>query len=352
MPGRPPRSRRPSDRDDDRDDYRNRDDELDGDVALTEPSDETFWKKYSARLEMPTSALLSVLYHALVVAGLIAILYLAMSDKDKKSVPISLVQGGEDDAGDGSPGSGGVSDPLAKGESTPLKTALEKLPQYQELPEVEKQIRESVTLDDPNGTTAVPEEKAKSYAALNDDLRKKLLGVGQQKGEGPGAGKGNTGQEGAGPGGTGASSTRARSIRWILRFRTASGRDYVDQLRSLNAVILVPVPPDNKAAHIFRDLVNPRPGTMVTEAELARLSNQIQFSDPKPESVEGVRRVLGLDFVPNAFWAFFPKDLEAELARLEVTYRNRRPEDIEVTYFQVTIRNGQYQLVVDEQRAK
>ena len=55
---------------------------------------------------------------------------------------------------------------------------------------------------------------------------------------------------------------------------------------------------------------------------------------------------------PTAFWAFFPKELEEKLARMETGYRNRRSEDIEETIFRVTIRGGSYELVVDDQRIK
>ncbi len=66
-----------------------------------------------------------------------------------------------------------------------------------------------------------------------------------------------------------------------------------------------------------------------------------------------VLEVLGVN-PPNAkaFWAFFPSNLEEELARKEKGYRNRRPEDIEETIFRVTVRGGQFTIEVDDQVAK
>ncbi len=68
--------------------------------------------------------------------------------------------------------------------------------------------------------------------------------------------------------------------------------------------------------------------------------------------VKSVARVLGLDFAPTSFWAFFPKKIEDELAKKETGYRNRPSEDIEETIFRVGLRDGVYEFVVDEQKVK
>jgi hypothetical protein len=175
--------------------------------------------------------------------------------------------------------------------------------------------------------------------------------IGNPKGSGGGPGSGD-GPKQDGNGGTGASSARQRSLRWILRFRTLDGRDYLQQLGAIGATILVPLPPENKQAYIFRDLKNPKSGEYVTEAEWKKLDNQVRFCDFKRDSVSGVAIALGLDFTPNSFWAFFPKGLEEELSRKEIAHANRRPEDIEETVFTVVIRGGVYTISVAEQRIK
>lgn len=48
----------------------------------------------------------------------------------------------------------------------------------------------------------------------------------------------------------------------------------------------------------------------------------------------------------RSFWAFFPRELEDELARKEQHYRNRRPEDVEETVFRVVVRGGACEVVV------
>ncbi len=313
-----------------------------------EPDAETFWKNYNSSYEFPTSIVTSFLCHALIVLAMVLIVFAALSGTDSGAVPIRLVEGGWDDTGDGSAGSGGNPDPLARGESAPKPSDFAQLPNN--LPEVREEVKKQILDLDPSAVGSIPDEKAAALAALDKALRDKLMG--ERRGSGPGAGSGNTGQEGTGPGGTGADSTRARSIRWVLRFRTRDGRDYLSQLKAMRATVMVPIPPENKQMYIFRDLDNPKPGTTATEADLAVAARQIQFSDFRRESVVGVGQALGLSFTPTVFMAFFPADLEKELARLEVAYRNRRPEDIEETVFMVTVRGGEPALVVVEQRAK
>jgi hypothetical protein len=323
------------------------------DAVPPAPPESTFWQRYNQHLEFPTSVLISFLMLSLCILIIVVGVWLGMlGHPDRSQVGITLGIGGPDDTGDGSPGTGGVQDPLAIGLRSPTDQDYKdlNLPRDQ-IPEVKKDIAQVIQLDDPSQDIAIPDEKVPALAMLDKTLRDKLLGIGQKRGSGPGPGTGDDGP-GAGPGGTGADSTRARSIRWILRFRTTGGRDYLDQLMAMHAVVLVPVQGSNKQMYIFRDLSNPKPGTIATDADIAQLSRLIQFSDIRQASVQGVGEALGLGYTPPVFWAFFPSELEAELARLEKAYRNRRPEDIEETVFQVTVRSGQYVLVVTEQRAK
>ncbi len=323
------------------------------DAVLPTPPESTFWQRYNQHLEFPTSVLISVLALSLGLMFIVLIVWAAMnSGPDRSQVKIVLGEGGPDATGDGSPSEGGVQDPIAIGLTAPKPEDIDRLnlPKDQ-IPEVRKEITQAIQLDDPSAEVTVPEDKSAALALLDKTLRDKMLGIGQKRGSGPGPGSGDTGP-GSGPGGTGADSTRARSIRWVLRFRTTGGRDYLDQLMAMRAVVLVPVQGSTKQMYIFRDLAHPKPGTIATDADIAQLSHLIQFSDIRQSSVQGVGEALGLSYTPPVFWAFFPPDLEAELARKEKSYRNRRPEDIEETVFQVTVRGGQYELVVVEQRAK
>jgi hypothetical protein len=136
-----------------------------------------------------------------------------------------------------------------------------------------------------------------------------------------------------------------------LRFRVSSGRDYLDQLRAMQAKLLVPIPNSDKAL-FFPDLNDLSRHRIATDDDLRQLANQIKFCDTRRDAVWQVAGTLQLDFKPATFWAFFPKSLEEELARLERNYRNRRPEDIEETIFRVTFRGGKPEVVVEDQTLK
>lgn len=317
------------------------------------PPESTFWQRYNQHLEFPTSLLISVLALSMGFMLIVLVVWAAMRAPDTSPVPIVLGEGGPDDFGDGSPGQReGVENPVTTGnfaQPTPQDYENLNLPKDQ-LPQVKDDIKKVIDIEDPSSDIAIADQNAAAISILDKELRDKLLGVGQNQGT-RGAGKGNDGL-GVGPGGTGSDSTRARSLRWVLRFRTAGGRDYLNQLMAMKAVVLVPVKDSNKQMYIFRDLANPRPGTVATDSDIAQLARQIQFSDFRRDNVQGVAEALGLDYTPPVFWAFFPAELEADLSRKEKSYRNRQPENIEETIFQVVVRGGQYEIAVVEQRAK
>lgn len=318
-----------------------------------EPSEATFWQTYSPNLELPISSILSVFAHVLLVGLLFAVFQLSFGGKDKSGVPIKLVDGGFDDAGDGSAGSGGAVDPVALGNAAPDKTDLDRLPLPNALPDIQKDFQERIALDDPTAAIKMSDEKSAAFGSLDKSIADKLLGLGQKKGTPGGPGSGDSGQAGTGVGGTGADSTRARGLRWVVRFKTSSGQDYVDQLAGLGAVIAVPAPPDfKKSMYVYRDPKNPGKSAVATDQDFRAFGGQIQFCDFKRESVEQVRDALGLKFTPPAFWAFFPKDLEADLARKETAHANKRAEDIEETVFQIVSRGGKYEAVVAKQTPK
>lgn len=317
------------------------------------PSESTFWQRYNQHLEFPTSVLISILAMSLGFMLIVVVVWVAMKAPDTKPVPIVLGEGGPDESGDGSQSKGGEENPIAIGQfAPPSQKDYEQLnlPKDQ-LPQVKEEIRSALAIDDPSADIPISDEKVAAINALSKELQDKLIGIGQKKGAGKGPGQG-TDDGGVGVGGTGPDSTRARSLRWVLRFRTAGGRDYLNQLMAMKAVVMVPLKNSNKQMYIFRDLANPKPGTVATDADIAQLARQIQFSDFRRDNVQGVAEALGLNYSPPVFWAFFPAELESELSRLEKSYRNRQSENIEETIFSITVRNGQYVMQVVEQKAK
>src|SRR5207248_3032731 len=155
---------------------------------------------------------------------------------------------GQDEDGEGSPGSGKADDdPIAKANGDPWAAAQQLLPSPADLPKVEDNLRKP--LDAPH--VSISKANGAQYGELDKLHREKLLKEpGAAKGAGGAAGKGETKQPGNGPGGI-ANDSRARSLRWVLRFSTTDGQDYLDQLAAMGAVILIPLPPENKECLFF-----------------------------------------------------------------------------------------------------
>ena len=306
-----------------------------------------FWQKYNAHFEFPSSVVLSVLAFVTLFAVIIGVLLLALAGApDRKPVPIQRIVG-NDDTGDGSAGSGGEQTPIALGNSQPTPAPVLDQPTRPDLPDV-KNPMPSPTLVDPTAPGQVTERSNSSWEQLERAIREGNAGGRQGSGQGKGSGSDPT--PGAGPGGDGVDNTRKRSLRWSLRF-VAAGREYLEQLAAMKAVIVVPLPPDEKDAMVFRDLRNPK-GSRMADDEWTKLAGQIQFLDTEPKSVRGVADALGMTQAPRRFYAFFPRELEEDLARKETGYRNRKAEDIAETVFRVTVRGGQYDIAVAEQTPK
>jgi len=324
----------------------------DPDREFRGPPEEEFWERYNRRLEFPLATVAAVLLHVAVAAGFTFLLVKVMGGgPDKSDMPVNLVQveGGVDDDGAGADGSS-KGDPHKDTDTDPFQHAKTLLPTPETLARAKEDIRR-IALDDPNGTMAISPSNAANFTQIDDSLKKLLLGQGR-KGDVAGDGKGSDGSKGTGPGGSGADSTRARSLRWVLRFKTNDGGDYVKQLAAMGASILVPLPPENKDCLFFSDLRNPGNRKTATDDDLRRLSGQIKFSDTRPASVQRVCSALGVRESARSFWAFFPRTLEDELSRKELAHRNRRSEDIEETIFSVIIRDGSYHVVVVAQTPK
>lgn len=320
--------------------------------ALEGPPDEEFWEKYSSHLEFPLSTVGTILLHVLAAAFIVALFGLANRGTDRSGVPLKLVDvGGFDDFGQGSEGSGGKEDPIAEGKKNPFKDVeKELLPTPDALPQAQADIKDLLKNIDPNSDIAVANQNAAAYSLLDKALQEKMLGV--QRGAGPGDGRGFDGTQGKGPGGTGSDSTRARTMRWVLRFNTKSGRDYLDQLQAMGATIVVPIPPENKRLMICTDLASGKARIASADDE-ARIAGFLQFNDGRRDSVDMVARELGLEFRPKAFWAFFPDNVEKDLAQKEKSYRNRSADSIDETIFTIKHNaSGGYIATVYDQTAK
>lgn len=303
-----------------------------GAVGVEEPPpmtselpDEDLWDRYNKRMEFPLATVAAVFLHVVVGATLIYVLVGLMTPPENPDPPIKMVAvNGMDDSGEGSPGAG-TQDADLNRNTDPFSTPDVTAP---ETPADPKENNPSTAL----APGAIPLPKKSSL----------------------GGGKSNDGPPGSGVGGTGSDSTRARGLRWVLRFRVASGKDYIEQLKAMGASIAVPLPPDDNNFLFFEDLGNPQQRA-VSKGDLNKfVSGRLQFSDSRQSQVREVCAVLGVNApsLPKYFSAYFPKSMEEELARKEKSYRNRHSDDIEETIFIVTVRGGTYELVVFEQKVK
>jgi hypothetical protein len=180
-----------------------------------------------------------------------------------------------------------------------------------------------------------------------DQLMKGLAqGTGQAGNPNAPRGPGDGGNNGKGGTGT-LSQSQKRVMRWTMLFDTQSGADYVRQLDALGAIIGVPMP--NEQYKIIRNLKQ-KPAQGQVE-DLTKI-NRIFWVDNNPESVQSLANGLGLKPTPELLVAFFPKNLEEKLAKLERDYKKLEEDQILETRFRVVKKGGVYEPVVLDQRPK
>lgn len=307
------------------------------------PPEEQFWDRYSPHHEFPLSSVGSVALHigALVLFVLALWLLSRMTISDKTPVPMRTVTLTDGDGPEGR-GSGGGTD--RKENIDPVRQNnprdVPKVNLEQVAPEVKKYLPKS---HDQNGPRPEDLPNLNKYAGLDPDLQRRLMeGASGKKGTGPGDGSGGPGPDGAGGGNKGdASSSANRGIRWELNFKTASGDDYLAQLRAMKATLLIPQPSDFKEYKAYRL----GEGSIQGEDYDAKLPG-LHFIDDDGGSASRLVRAMGLSFSPPRFLAFFPKDIEEELARKEREFRGRKESEIFLTSFRILMRDGRPSITV------
>jgi hypothetical protein len=312
------------------------------------PPDEQFWDRYNPHHEFPLSSVGSVALHVaavLLVVGLLWMLSrLTISHKTPVPMRAAMVMGGSGADGVGS--GGGERSPKENVETPELRQR--DIPPAV-LQDVKQQIKD-FTPKVPAAEGLRPEDlpAIPKIADLTDDLRKKLLeGMNGQKGKGPGQGSGDSGLDGPGASNKGdASSSSNRAVRWELIFNTESGEDYVRQLSAMKATLVIPQPSNWQTNKAYRDLTF---GKAVGEAFDIKQLPGLFFIDDTPDSAARVARALGLNFSPPKFIAFFPKEVEEDLAAKERAYRGRKESEIFSTKFKILMKDGRPTPVVIDQ---
>lgn len=314
------------------------------------PPDEEFWDRYSPHHEFPLSSIGSVALHIGVFAAVAGLLWLAYkgTTSDKTPVPMVTMKVAGDNTGEEGRGGGGGE----KGQ--------EDLPEHQVIPKrapVPEAVLEQVDAEVKRFLPKLPSTNSglrpedlpniSKYAGLDPDLQRKLMeGASGNKGKGPGDGAGGPGPDGTGAGNAAdPSSSASRGIRWELNFKTASGEDYLNQLRAMKATLLMPQPADWKTYKAYR-LSEANPAG--EDYDINKLPG-LHFIDDEGGSATRLARAMGLAFSPPKFLAFFPKDIEEELARKEHEFRGRKESEIFSTSFRILVRDGKPTITVIDQ---
>lgn len=314
------------------------------------PPDEKFWERYSPHYEFPLSSVGSALMHVgALVLFIVVLRFLAdLTTLDTPAVPMTVarVTGAGETSGVGSAGSEGGAEPenvdniVASNPSRPVPEAalrdvqqdikdwMPKVPSSADAPRLED-------LPNPN-----------KLAKLNQDLRKKLLqGNNGDKGMGDATGKGENPQAGAGTGGTGdGTSSPERAVRWELIFTTENSKHYLKQLAAMNATLVFRGADGVDRAYSNVDQSPPT----VKDFRREDLPG-LYFVDDSEESATRLGRELGLNFRPKFFIAFFPKEVEDDLAAKERRFRDRKESEIFSTKFKMINRDGKITAEVVEQ---
>lgn len=322
-----------------------------------QPPEESLWVRYSPHQELPLSGAGSFALHALGIGLMILVGFLASLfgfGKSNREIPIEPVRlkieaggGGQIDGQGTGRGRGKwkdreMVDPGA--ENDPGETLTEDPrprldpSQVASLPPAIKSnpaLSEYLKNNHPNlanfvGTGKAAEDKLRAAVRRQPSGSPGRGGPGTDGGRGSGVGQ----NEGPGSGGDGTLTRREkRMLRWTMIFNTdphMKGRDYLQQLQGVEAILAIPTPDGNY--HIIRNLkqypAQPR-------AEDLSQIDRIYWRDYDPKNVRDIAILLGLPGVPNHFAALMPQSFEEKLYKLEKEYRGLSEDQIYETKFKL-----------------
>ena len=321
------------------------------------PFEEPFWQRYSPHHEFPLSSATSIALHVLALVFLIVAGWFVASLLEKSKLEVDTL---EMAGGGGSPhgeGKGPGDRPPEGGAENvePAKNEQPAPPNPTPAADLKKPVLDplDVVLDDPNSRTInQANEAVQNLSKLSKDVRSKLfnnLGPSPGKGGSGTSGGKDTGKDkGEGPfSGSGKNkftSRQKRLLRWVMQFNTYDGNDYRRQLAGLGAILAFPQP--DGGYMVYRDL-NQRPAK--GRVEDINSIKSIFWSDDKKKSIESLSEAMGVPAPDSPIIAFFPVELENELLRKELNYRNKKEDDIKETHFKINSRGGKFVPEVVEQ---
>jgi hypothetical protein len=328
---------------------------------LPKQPSEQFWQRYSPHHELPISGISSIALHvfigSLVVVG--AVWLGQAKAKDKMPVPFGMVQ--ISDTPDGESGN----DKMVSGEQVasnlpPIPTTPRqdwKLPPLpnEPMPGLNIPVKEGIDVGSVLKENEEARKRIREMPALDrrllDELANKQAakdGTGQQgkKGTKGGPEKGDPKADGV------VNNERVnRKLRWIMNFSTTDGRDYLKQLEDLGAKLAIPLKGEKYL--LINDLS--KPAKTETVDDLSSL-NLIWWTDNTEKSVEGLTKALKIKETPAIIIAFFPKELEDRLAKMELAFAEKNGyksvDEVGETTYRIKQVKSKYEPVVVDQRYK
>ena len=315
----------------------------DGDAPLIFPPEQTVWKKYSAHYEFPLSILTSVSVHFFVfmMVVLFGALLLGLGHSEPPEVETVEFAGG-----------GGSGD----GASTP-----------QEMQEVAmKEPELTFKLDDVNIDDSTKRENLAADLSSDEQFKgqfddpSKRVGEQGKGGSGAGGGLGDGFGTGEGSGsGPGKQKKRAkRTDRWALALRYSNGEELYQEWAKMKAIIVMPEGQPEKGDYtkfrVYRDLTTKAPQGKIETRETLNTLNRVWFFDRNRDSVQALSKFLGYATPPRFIALFIPRDLEDELLRKELAYKNKKEDQLEgwETTFEVSRVGDKFNARVLEQKKK
>jgi hypothetical protein len=324
------------------------------------PPEESVWKRYSPHHELPvsvtTSAAIHAVFFALLIFGLLGVLFLRETRRDSQLVGVMSVtddkrpgQGsGDNRSGDGNSldrdgrQEAGNPPPPAKVDERPRIKAPE-LRKPQVVHDIDFLIKDPKYADDPT-------EAMETLRNIDKATRELLIkGITDQKTtRGPGPRNG--------PRTATLDVHLLRALRWTMVFNRQDGQDYRRQIAGLTAQMkektIVAIKEPDGRYRVFRDLESDRPVSAIEDLSTIQL---IFWVDNKPDSVRALSQALGLAQPPPSIAILFPEELENKLLRIELAHaslRDDQEEEIKETRFGIVHKGSTYEPVVTGQRLK
>lgn len=315
------------------------------------PPEERFWKRHSPNHEFPLSGVLALALFAVFMGILVLSIKMEWFTAQAPVETAAIAFGdGNDPATSNHPvgtnGANGNGKPVARPEAggNAHDPGVKPGPVLPDVPRPAVRPSEPLPEAPPLNPANLP---AISFNAIGEEATAKLGG--SLDPPGPPNGTGPSGPPG--PTGPGPTQRIGRVYRWHITLDTRTGAEYLKQLRFLKAFVGIPEKKAGAALQyrIIRDLTRlPARGQIEEPAQV----NRFFAVDAKPESVEALASALGLARTPDHLVAFFPRELEEELARKELAYRGRPESQIAATQFRILWRGHDWEVQVTDQRMK